>query len=108
MMNQYVLPARSTDDEQPSALWRILLEQYKKCLQRQVGVSRTDRTVVEQTFNVVDENAEGSNRKVTKFTTIQKKVYFKVYVCKGQKEVVIGNDSDSCEPAFLLYVCDQY
>ena len=56
--NQFDLPTRRADDEKTSSLWRILLEKNKEGLQRQVGVARTDRTVVEQTLNVVHKNAK--------------------------------------------------
>ena len=56
--NQFDLPACRADDEKTSSLWRILLEKNEEGLQRQVGVARTDRTVVEQTLNVVHKNAE--------------------------------------------------
>ncbi len=47
VVGPFDLPTRRADNEKASSLWWILLEKNEQGLQCQVGVSRTDRTVVE-------------------------------------------------------------
>jgi hypothetical protein len=49
--------AGCADDEKASALGRVLLQQDEEGLKGQVGVSRADGTVVEESFDVVDDDA---------------------------------------------------